>query len=62
MSAKNLTLLGLQDVVYIKRVVINDEVFWSIHSADGTNIGIAPGRDLAFAAVSQNNLEPVSVH
>jgi len=62
MSAQDLALWGMQDVAYVKRVVINDEIHWSIHSADGGNIGIAPARDLAFAAVSQHDLEPVSVH
>jgi hypothetical protein len=62
MSAQDLALWGMQDIAYVKRVVIDDEVRWSIHGADGTNIGMAPGRDLAFAAVSQHDLEPVSVH
>ncbi len=62
MSVQDLALWGMQDIAYVKRVVINDEVCWSIHSADGSNIGMAPARDLAFAAVSQHDLEPVSVH
>ncbi|PKU23421.1 DUF1150 family protein [Telmatospirillum siberiense] len=62
MSVQDLALWGIQDVAYVKRVVVNDQVCWSIHSADGSNIGMAPGRDLAFAAVSQHDLEPVSVH
>ncbi len=62
MSAHDLALWGMQDIAYVKRVVIHDEVRWSIHSADGNNIGMAPARDLAFAAVSQHDLEPVSVH
>ncbi len=62
MSAQDFALWGMQDVAYIKRVVINDEVGWSIHGADGTNIGLAQDRALAFAAVRQHDLEPVSVH
>lgn len=62
MSAQDLALWGMQDVAYIKRVVVNDETGWSIHGADGTNIGMAHDRDLAFAAVRQHDLEPVSVH
>ena len=62
MTAHDLALWGMQDVAYIKRVVVNDEVGWAIHSADGANIGLAQERDLAFAAVRQHDLEPVSVH
>lgn len=62
MTVQDLALWGVQDIAYIKRVVINDEVGWSIHGADGTNIGLAHDRALAFAAVRQHDLEPVSVH
>jgi len=62
MSANDFALWGMQDVAYIKRVVVNDVVGWSIHSADGSSIGLAPDRGLAFAAVIQHDLEPLSVH
>ncbi|MDR3439537.1 MAG: DUF1150 family protein [Telmatospirillum sp.] len=62
MSAQDLALWGIQDIAFVKRVVINDEVCWAIHGADGANIGMAPDRDVAFAAVRQHDLEPVSVH
>jgi hypothetical protein len=62
MTAQDLALWGLQDVAYVKRVVVNDAVGWSIHGADGTAIGVAPDRLVAFAAVKQHDLEPVSVH
>ena len=62
MTAQDLALWGMEDVAYIKRVTINDEIGWSIHGADGANIGLTHDRDLAFAAVRQQELEPVSVH
>jgi len=62
MSSNDLALWGMQDVAFIKRVVVNDEVGWSIHAADGSHMGLAPDRDLAFAAVRQHDLEPFSVH
>jgi hypothetical protein len=62
MSAQDFALWGVQDVAFVKQVIINDEVGWSIHGADGTPIGLAPERDLAFAAVVQHDLEPLSVH
>ena len=62
MSAADLASWGVPDVAYVKRVVVNDEVGWSIHAADGTHVGLASTRDLAFAAVRQHDLEPYSVH
>jgi len=62
MSAQDFALWGVQDVAYIKRVSVNDGIAWAIHSADGTNIGMSPDRALAFAAVVQHDLEPVSSH
>ena len=62
MSAQDLAVWGVEDVAYIKRVVINHEIGWSIHGADGQTIGLAHNRDQAFAAVRQNELCPVSVH
>ncbi len=61
-SSHELALWGLQDVAYVKRVTVNDEIGWAIHSADGANIGMALDREVAFAAVRQHDLEPVSVH
>lgn len=62
MSAADLAIWGMPDVAFIKRISANDEITWSIHAADGTQMGIAPSRDLAFAAVKQHELEPFSVH
>jgi hypothetical protein len=42
--------------------VVNGVTGFSIHAADGTQIGMAPSRDIAFAAVKQHELEPVSLH
>jgi hypothetical protein len=42
--------------------LVNGVAAFSIHAADGTQIGIAPNRDVAFAAVVQHELEPVSLH
>lgn len=62
MSAQDLANWGMPDVAYVKRVIVNDEVGWAIHAADGTEMGFSPGRDLAFAAIRQHDLEPFSVH
>jgi hypothetical protein len=61
-SAQEFALLGLQDVAYVRRVIVNDEAGFAIHAADGTEVAVLPSRDLAFATVRQHDLEPVSVH
>jgi hypothetical protein len=62
MSPQDFALWGVEDVAYIKHVVAKDGEGWAIHRADGSQIGFAPGRDVAFAAVRQYDLDPVSVH
>lgn len=62
MSAQDLAAWGLTDVAFVKRVMVDDQEAWSIHAANGAEMGVAPARELAFAAVRQHDLEPVSVH
>lgn len=62
MTVADLAIWGMPDLAFVKRVRFNDEDGWSIHAADGTHMGVAPSRDLAFAAIKQHDLEPVSVH
>ena len=62
MSARDLAILGLRDLAYVTRVVVDGKHVYSIHAADGTMIDVMDDRDLAFATVRQYDLEPVSVH
>lgn len=62
MTLQELASWGLQDVAFVKRVVVNDEEAWAIHAANGVEMGMAPRRDLAFAAIRQHDMEPFSVH
>ena len=62
LSSRDLALLGLNAVAYVKRISVNDQVGFSIHAADGSQIGMAPDRATAFAGIRQHDLEPVSVH
>jgi hypothetical protein len=62
MSARELALLGMQDIAYIKRVVVNDAAGYAVHAADGTQIAVLANRDVAFATVRQHDLDPLSVH
>ena len=62
MTINDFAQWGREDVAYVKRAVVNGQLGWSIHAADGTAIGFAPERDLAMAAIVQNELEAQSVH
>jgi hypothetical protein len=62
MSARELALFGMQDMAYIKRVIVNDVAGYAVHAADGTQIAVLPDRSVAFATVRQHDLEPLSVH
>jgi len=61
-TPKEFALLGMNDVAYVKRVVVNDEPLFAIHSADGTQVALMKNREVAFAAIRQHELEPVSLH
>jgi hypothetical protein len=62
LSARELALLGIQDVAYIKRVEIDGSAGYAVHAADGTQIAVLAEREVAFATVRQHDLEPLSVH
>jgi hypothetical protein len=62
MSAHELALFGMQDLAYIKAVVVDGSSGYAVHAADGTQIALLSNREVAFVTVRQHDLEPVSVH
>ncbi|MBO6784018.1 MAG: DUF1150 family protein [Alphaproteobacteria bacterium] len=61
-SPEQFAALGVDEVAYVRPAVVEGKKVYAIHSADGNAIGMMAGRDLAFAAVKQHDMEPVSVH
>jgi hypothetical protein len=62
-SAAEFAILGLEHIAYVKPVTLDDgRVAYAIHAADGQEFTTVEDRDIAFATVLQNDLEPVSVH
>jgi len=53
---------GVQQIAYIRPVVVNGVAAMAIHAADGTPIGAAPTADLAIAAIMQHEMAPALVH
>jgi len=58
----DLAAMGLNDIAYVKSVFVDGQHIQSVHAADGTPLTVLPARDIAFAAVRQHEMEPVSVH
>jgi hypothetical protein len=58
----DLARIGLSEIAYIRRAIVNDVPMWTIHSASGDPLGAAHSFDQAWAAVRQNDLDPVRVH
>jgi hypothetical protein len=62
LSANELGVLGMEDVAYVKHVVVDGTDAFSVHAANGTQIAVMADREVAFAVVRQHDMEPVSVH
>ena len=62
LSGHELGRFGMEDIAYIKSVIIEGQRLHAIHAADGTPLTMVAERDLAFATVRQHEMEPASVH
>jgi hypothetical protein len=62
MSLQDFAALGLNDIAYVKPVLIEGEPAFAVHAADGTEMIVLPKHEVAVAAVRQHELEPMSVH
>lgn len=62
MAAREFALLGVHGLAYVKPVEVDGQRMWSLHSADGKQLGMSDDRDAAFIALRQHDLEPLSVH
>ncbi len=62
LTEQDLIMLGIEKLAYVKPVTIKGDSLFAVHAADGTEIAVIADRDVAYAAVRQHSLEPVSVH
>ncbi|MGK9167336.1 DUF1150 domain-containing protein [Inquilinus limosus] len=62
MSPTDFAALGLNQIAFVKPVVVDDQPAFAVHGADGTPLAVVKDRDLAFAVIRQNDMEPVSAH
>lgn len=61
LSQQDFLALGVNDIAYIKTVQVDGRKQYAIHAADGTEMTVLANRDVAFAAVIRNDMEPQSV-
>jgi hypothetical protein len=61
-SADQLAQLGMQQVAYVKPVVVNGEQGFAIHAADGTPMAVAGDREVAIAAILDHEMVPAQLH
>jgi hypothetical protein len=61
-SAEQLAQFGIQQIAYVKPVVVDGSACFAVHAADGTPLAIAGGLDVAIAAIVQHEMVPVQLH
>ena len=61
-SSREFAVFGMQDLAYVKPVLVNGVTAFAVHAADGTQVAVLPDREIALATVRQHDLEPLSVH
>jgi hypothetical protein len=61
-SIEQLARLGVSQIAYVKPIVMNGAQAFAIHAADGTPMAIAGNRDIAIAAVHQQEMLATLVH
>lgn len=62
LSKQDFLNFGMQQVAYIRPVVLNDKTAFMVHAADGTPLSILDSEDTAVLMLKQNELEPITVH
>lgn len=62
LTAADLAQWGVNVVAYVKKIETDGGAAYAIHAANGEPLGLAGSRDVAFAGLRQNDLEPASVH
>lgn len=62
LSVQDFATLGLDHLAYVRPMERDGALVFSIHAADGSPLSVLAERDTAFAAIRQNDMEPLSVH
>jgi hypothetical protein len=52
----------MQEIAYVRPVVVDGSACFGIYAADGTPMAIAGGLEVAIAAIMQHEMVPTQVH
>lgn len=61
-TVEALAIMGAEQLAYVKPERAAGQTIYVVYGATGEKLGGFSGREVAFAACRQNDLEPVSVH
>jgi hypothetical protein len=63
LTPDDFAVFGLDSLIYVKPITTEDaRRAFSVHGADGTPLAVMDERSVAFAAIVQQDMVPVSVH
>jgi hypothetical protein len=62
LSPQDFATFGVDHLAYVRPIQVDGAPAFSIHAADGAQLSVLPQREVAFAAIRQNDMEPMSVH
>ncbi len=61
LTAQDFLAFGVQQIAYIRPVMMNGAAAFAIHAADGTPLAFHENAETAKALTRQNELEPVTL-
>lgn len=61
-SQKDLEVLGLGQVAYVRPVTVDGQNVWAVHAANGLQVALMPSIESAWAALRQHDLDLVAVN
>jgi len=61
LSQKEFSLLGMNDLAYVRHIDTEVGSGFMIHAADGTPLGVADSLELAFGAARRHGLDPQNI-
>lgn len=62
LSEKDFQSFGLDQIAYVKPVVVKNNKAYALHAADGTQLTILDDFNTVLVLARQNDLEPVILH
>ncbi len=62
MILQDFTEWGLSEVAYIKAVEMDGRTVYAVFAANGQQLGLMENRNAAYAAMFENDLDPIALH